>query len=110
MRVDTSHRSQKEQDMAAYAIGRLQLRDPSWTAEYMPKTAELVEKHGGKYIVRGGQMERLEGEGDLPSGMVVLEFPSMEQAQAWYNDPDYAPLIKLRQSGADLDFILVDGV
>ena len=96
--------------MAAYAIGYLQMRDPSWLAEYGPKTGALVEKHGGKYIVRGGPMERLEGEGDLPSVIVVLEFPSMEQAQAWYNDPEYAPMIQLRQSGADLDFILVDGV
>ena len=96
--------------MAAYAIGYLQMRDPAWLAEYVPKTAALVEKHGGKYLVRGGQMERLEGEGDLPSVVVVLEFPSMEQAQAWYNDPEYAAMIKLRQSGADLDLILVDGV
>ena len=96
--------------MAAYAIGYLQMRDPSWAAEYGPKTAALVEKHGGKYIVRGGPMERLEGEGGLPSVIVVLEFPSMEQAKAWYNDPEYAPMIQLRQGGSDLDFILVDGL
>lgn len=54
-------------------------------------------------------MARLEGDGDLPDAIVVLEFPSMEQAQAWYNDPEYAPMIKLRQSGSDLDFVLVDG-
>jgi uncharacterized protein (DUF1330 family) len=40
----------------------------------------------------------------------VLEFPSMAQARSWYNDPEYAPLIKLRQTGADLDFILVEGL
>ena len=95
--------------MPAYAIGRLTMRDPSWTTEYGPKTAALVEKHGGKYLVRGGAMERLEGEGDLPSAVVMLEFPTMEQAKAWYNDPDYAPMIQLRQSGSDLDFVLVDG-
>jgi len=94
----------------AYAIGRLQMRDPSWLAEYGPKTSALVKKHGGKYLVRGGAMERLEGEGDLPSVIVVLEFPSMAQAQAWYNDPEYAPMIKLRQGGSDLDFVLVEGV
>jgi len=42
--------------------------------------------------------------------VVVLEFPSMEHAKSWYNDPDYAPLITLRQGGSDLDFILVDGL
>ena len=96
--------------MPAYAIGQLTMRDPSWLAEYGPKTAALVEKHGGKYLVRGGAMERLEGEGGLPNVMVVLEFPTLEQARAWYHDPEYAPMIKLRQAGSDLDFILVDGV
>jgi uncharacterized protein (DUF1330 family) len=95
--------------MAAYAIGRLTMRDPSWRTEYLPKTAELIAKHGGRYVVRGGAMERLEGQGALPSAIVVLEFPSMAHAKAWYNDPAYAPLIKLRQTGSDLDFVLVDG-
>jgi uncharacterized protein (DUF1330 family) len=69
--------------MAAYAIGRLTMRDPSWRTEYLPKTAELVVKHGGRDVVRGGAMERREGPGALPSAIVVLEFPSMAQAKAW---------------------------
>ena len=96
--------------MAAYAIGRLEMRDPSWVREYGPKTAALVAKYGGKYLVRSQTVERLEGTDKLPSVVVVLEFPSMEQARAWYNDPDYAPLIKLRQAGSDLDFVLVEGL
>ena len=96
--------------MAAYAIGRLEMRDPSWVQEYGPKTAALVAKYGGKYLVRGQSVERLEGTGKLPSVVVVLEFLSMEQARAWYNDPDYAPMIKLRQTGSDLDFVLVEGL
>ena len=54
--------------------------------------------------------DRLEGHGTMPSAIVVIEFPSMAAAKAWYSDPAYAPLIKLRQSGSDLDFILVEGV
>ena len=96
--------------MPAYAIGRLQMRDPSWVAEYGPKTAELIKKHGGRFLVRGGAMETLEGSTPLPSVVVVLEFPSMERAKAWYNDPEYAPMITLRQKGSDLDFMLVEGV
>jgi uncharacterized protein (DUF1330 family) len=96
--------------MPAYAIGRLQMRDPSWVAEYGPKTGELVKKHGGKFVVRGGKMEKLEGKESLPSVVVVLEFPTMAAAKAWYNDPEYAPLIKLRQKGSDLEFVLVEGV
>ena len=86
------------------------MRDPSWLAEYVPKTTELIAKYGGRYVVRGGASERLEGQGALPSAIVVLEFPSMAHAKAWYNDPAYAPLIKLRQTQSDLDFVLVEGV
>jgi uncharacterized protein (DUF1330 family) len=96
--------------MAAYAIGRLEMRNPSWLEEYGPKAAALVEKHGGKYLIRGGAMERLEGDGPLPGVVVVLEFPSMQHARDWYEDPEYAPLITLRQTGSDLDFILVEGI
>jgi uncharacterized protein (DUF1330 family) len=96
--------------MAAYAIGRLETRHTVWLQEYGPKTAALVARHGGKYLVRGSVMERLEGTGMLPSVVVVVEFPSVKQAKAWYHDPEYAPLITLRQTGADLDFILVEGL
>ena len=96
--------------MSAYAIGGVTIRDPSWLAEYRPKVEELVKKHRGKYLVRSGEMARLEGDGELPDVLVVLEFPSMEEAQAWHDDPEYAPLIKLRQSGSDMDFVLVDGL
>jgi len=96
--------------MPAYAIGRLKMNDPSWRSEYGPKTGALVQKHGGRYLVRGGKSERLEGNTPVPDAIVVLEFPSMERAKAWYNDPEYAPLIKLRQTGSELDFVLVEGL
>ena len=97
--------------MAAYVIVRvLEVRDTAWRAEYAPKTTALVQKHGGKFIVRGGALESLEGNGKLPANIVVLEFPNMEKAKAWYNDPDYAPLIKLRQSGTTSELVLVEGV
>jgi uncharacterized protein (DUF1330 family) len=96
--------------MTAYAIGRLQMRDPSWVKAYGPATERLVHKHGGRYLVRGTAMERLEGSGPLPSVMVVIEFPSAAHARAWYGDPEYLPLIRLRQGGSDLDFVLVEGL
>jgi uncharacterized protein (DUF1330 family) len=105
-----AQRQREEREMPAYAIGRLTMRDPSWVKEYGPRTSALVKKHGGRYLVRGGKMEQLEGAGPLPSTLVVIEFPSMENARAWHNDPEYAPLIKLRQTGSDLDFVLVEGL
>ena len=96
--------------MAAYLVGHLQIHDSAWRTEYRPKTAELVTKHGGKFLVRGAAPERMEGNAPLPTALVVLEFPTMAQAKAFYNDPAYAPLIKLRQSGSELDLVAVDGV
>src|SRR5688500_7250837 len=87
--------------MAAQSIGRAQMRDPSWVQEYGEKIQPLIRKYGGRYLVRAGKMETLEGAAPLPSVMVVLEFPSAEQARAWYQDSEYAPLIKLRQGGSD---------
>ena len=96
--------------VALRLIAAIALSTKAWAAEYGPKTAELVKKHGGRYLVRGGAMETLEGTAPLPNVMVVLEFPSMAEARAWYNDPAYAPMIKLRQKGSDLDFVLVEGL
>ncbi len=97
--------------MAAYVIVRvLEVRGLAWLAEYRPKTEALVKKHSGKFLAGGGVKESLEGSGKLPSNIVVIEFPSMDHAKAWYNDPEYAPLIKLRQSSASAEIDLVEGL
>ncbi len=96
--------------MAAYIILRVEIRNEAWREEYIPKTTALIEKHGGKFLVAAGAaMESLEGDGKLPSAIIVIEFPSMEQAKAWYHDPEYAPMIKLRQTGSDANIVVVEG-
>ena len=96
--------------MPAYLVGGVDVSDPSWVEEYGPKVEALVQKHGGRYLVRGGKMDVVEGTTPASRVMVVVEFPSMEHAQAWYNDPEYAPLIKLRQTGSEAEIVLVDGL
>ncbi len=96
--------------MPAYLVGGVDVSDPAWVAEYGPKVEALVEKHGGRYLVRGGEMDVVEGTTPTSRVMVVIEFPSLENARAWYNDPDYAPLIKLRQTGSESEIVLVDGL
>ena len=94
--------------MAAYVIGRLEVRDTAWQADYTQKTGELMRQYGGRSLARfDATVEALEGEGKLPTTIVILEFPSVEQAKAWYNDPEYAPMIKLRQTGSDGDIVVV---
>ena len=96
--------------MPAYAIGRIRSKDWSWLKEYGPITAALIEKHGGRYLSRAGELQKLEGEEELPDAYVVLEFPSMEQARAWYADPEYAPMIELRRAHSEIEFVLLDGL
>ncbi len=96
--------------MPAYLVGGVDVSDPAWVAEYGPKVEALVEKHGGRYLVRGGEMDVVEGTTPAARVMVVIEFPSLENARAWYNDPEYAPLIKLRQTGSEAEIVLVDGL
>ena len=96
--------------MKAYVIGSVQMRDDSWVKEYAAKTEAIVTRHGGRYLVRGSTLEQLEGPDPLPHVMVVIEFPSMERARAWHTDPEYAPLIKLRQAACDIELILAEGM
>jgi uncharacterized protein (DUF1330 family) len=96
--------------MAAYLIGRIQLRDTSWLEKYRGTVPTIVARHGGRYLVRGGKMDRLEGKEPLPSSYVVIEFPTIEMARAFYDDPEYKPFIELRQTGSDLEMVAVEGL
>ncbi len=94
--------------MAAYVIAEIDITDPTAYEEYRSKVPGVVGKYGGKYIVRGGKVEPLEG-GWQPNRLAVLEFPSMKQALEFYRSQDYAPLIKLRQRASRGKVIIVEG-
>lgn len=93
---------------AAYVIGEIEVTDPAKYDDYRRQVAATVEKHGGRFIVRGGAVEALEG-GWAPKRIVVLEFPSMAKALGWYRSAEYAPLIKLRQQGSRGRLVAVEG-
>ncbi len=94
--------------MAAYVVGEIEVTDPAVYEEYRKQVLAVVTKYGGRFIVRGGKVEGLEG-GWAPKRFVALEFPSMEQARKWYGSPEYAPLIALRQKASRGKLILVEG-
>jgi uncharacterized protein (DUF1330 family) len=94
--------------MAAYVIADVDVKDAAKYDEYRPIAARTVAQYGGRFLVRGGAVEPLEG-GWTPKRVVVLEFPSMEQAQRWYRSPEYAPGIALRQAASVGRVILVEG-
>jgi len=94
--------------MSAYVIGEIDVTDPAVYEDYRKQVLAVVTKYGGRFLVRGGKVDSKEG-GWAPKRIVVLEFPSMEQAQKWYHSADYAPLIKLRQKASKGKLILVEG-
>ncbi len=94
--------------MAAYVFGEIEVTDPALYEEYRKQVPAVVTKYGGRFIVRGGKVEPLEGSWS-PKRFVALEFPSMEQALKWYRSEDYAPLIRLRQMASRGKLIAVDG-
>lgn len=95
--------------MAAYIIADVRVIDPTAYEEYRRQVGATLEQYGGRFLVRGGAAEQLEG-GWEPQRIVVLEFESSEQARAWHSSPEYAPLRRLRQSVSEGRFILVEGV
>ena len=95
--------------MAAYVIGEVEIRDPEAYKEYARLAPATIAQYGGKYLVRGGTVDSREG-GWSPSRVVVLEFPSMEQAQAWYHSAEYGPVVAIRHGAAASRMIIVDGV
>jgi uncharacterized protein (DUF1330 family) len=95
--------------MAAYVIVEIDVVDPVGYEEYKNCASASVLKHGGKYIVRGGETEVLEGDW-TPKRIVVLEFESMQRAKDWLHCEDYREPRKMRHRTARANMILVDGV
>jgi len=94
--------------MSAYVIVEIDVQDPVGYEEYKRQAAATVHAKGGNYIVRGGKTEVLEGDWQ-PKRIVVLEFPSMEQAKEWLNCEEYREPRKMRHSTAKTNMIRVDG-
>lgn len=95
--------------MAAYFIVELEVQDVATFEEYRKQVPATIAKYGGRYLVRGGKTEPLEGDWH-PKRVVVLEFPSLEQAKKFYDSPDYGPQKALRLKSAKSKLILVEGV
>ena len=94
--------------MAAYVIGEIEVTDPGTYEEYRKQVPTVIAKYGGRYLVRGGKVEPLEGRWS-PKRLVAVEFPSMAQALKWYRSAEYAPLIKLRQKASRGTLAIVEG-
>jgi uncharacterized protein (DUF1330 family) len=95
--------------MSAYIIVNIEVNDPAAYEEYKAKVPAVIRKHGGEYLVRGGQFSIVEGDWK-PSRLVLLRFPDVSSAQAFDEDPEYQPLKALRHRAATTDMVIVEGV
>ena len=95
--------------MAAYLIAEIEVLDPRLYEEYRKHVPPLVAQYGGRYLVRGGTLEVKEGDW-APKRLVLLEFPSMEQARRFYDSPEYAPLLALRKKATRSKLIFMEGI
>jgi uncharacterized protein (DUF1330 family) len=95
--------------MSAYALAHLY--DPNShpeVLEYIERIQDTMDPYGGRFIVHGPAVDVREGE--WPGTIVILEFPTVEQARAWYESPDYREILPLRTEHIRSDTIIVDGV
>lgn len=94
--------------MAGYLIAHLDVHDPEGFASYRERVPEVIARHGGRYLVRGGRVETLEGEWTVPR-LVILEFDSAERARAFYDSPEYREILPLRLNAARGTVVIVEG-
>jgi uncharacterized protein (DUF1330 family) len=91
-----------------YLLAEVDITDPALFEEYRTKVPASIAKYGGRYLVRGGDPQTLEGDRS-PRRLVILEFDSPARLAEWYHSPDYAPLKELRQRSAKTNVLLLTG-
>jgi uncharacterized protein (DUF1330 family) len=95
--------------MLAYWLVYMNVTNPKAYEEYKKRTPAALQKYGGKFLARGGRAQAVEGEN--PAGRVVLiEFPSFEQAMKCYNSPEYQEAKGFRAGAAEAQIVIVEGV
>ncbi|MFL5577162.1 MAG: DUF1330 domain-containing protein [Gemmatimonadaceae bacterium] len=94
--------------MAAYVVVDITIHDASTYERYKSLAPASIAAYGGRYLARGGTSTTLEGAW-RPARLVILEFASAAQAQAWWDSPEYAPAKALRQACASTEMVLLDG-
>ena len=94
--------------MSVYLIADIKVTDDGWVPEYAANVHKLVEKHGGRYLSRSGNVETLEGDAKDSTLIAILEFPSRDALDRFTTDPEYVPYSRARQSGSVSNFHVID--
>jgi uncharacterized protein (DUF1330 family) len=94
--------------MSAYVVARIDVTDWNKYQKYVKATPGIIARYGGRFIARGGETMTLEGP-EENRRVVLLEFPSMEEARTWYRSAEYQAARKLRNGAARASIIAIDG-
>jgi uncharacterized protein (DUF1330 family) len=94
--------------MSAYLIANVDVHDADAYQAYRSRTGAIVERHGGRFIVRGGNVHPLEGEA-WARRLVIIEFPDLTAARNFYDSPEYQEVIPLRTGASDGSLLIVEG-
>ncbi len=95
--------------MTAYVYGNIEIHDPVLYEQYRALAPALIAAHGGRYLVRGGAAEVLEGDGKIHR-QVILEFPDMASLKAFYFSPGYTTVKAIRQKAATGTLVAIEGM
>jgi uncharacterized protein (DUF1330 family) len=95
--------------MPAYVLVEVEVHDAETYETYKKLAPASIAAYHGRYLARGGKVEPLEGDW-APGRLVILEFPTLEQAKAWWASPDYAHAKSMRQASARTQMIVIEGV
>ena len=104
------HGEKREKPMPAYVIGQLNIHDPKAYQAYLNGFMPSFQRHGGELLATSrAEIEILEGSWAMPR-TVIMRFPSVDNARAWHDDPDYVELAKIRHQTASTNLVVVDGI
>jgi uncharacterized protein (DUF1330 family) len=94
--------------MPAYVICQVEVTDPAVFSTYLDAAPDVIATYGGRFVVRGGDVQTLEGDWS-PSRLVVIEFPDMERARAWHASPEYQELAAVRARSSRASLVAIEG-
>jgi uncharacterized protein (DUF1330 family) len=94
--------------MSVYLIADIKVTDGAWVPDYATHVHKIIERHGGRYLSRSGNIRILEGSPKDSTLIALVEFPSMDALERFAADPEYAPYGTARRAGSTSNFIVID--
>ena len=95
--------------MKYYAVAELDVTDPAWVRGYVTDVTPMVERRGGRYLARTAAIERVEGDKPLPQILLIIQWPSKQTADEFYDSEEYRPYREGRRAGARNELVLASG-